>query len=194
MRAFTVLLVKPRGFCAGVERAIGIVEEALARFGAPVFVLHEIVHNAYVLAQLTAKGQSSLTSSTRSQTAHRSSCRPTVSPSPRGLKLNAALCLTSMPPAPSLPRCTGSLTDIPQRGDSTALARSARASKVIGSKVYEGDTAVGQIEDVLFSLDHVPSAGCNADFNSRWSSRAGKSVKPQPGCTAIPALPLRQSG
>ncbi|HZQ71493.1 MAG TPA: 4-hydroxy-3-methylbut-2-enyl diphosphate reductase [Burkholderiales bacterium] len=51
-----VLLAKPRGFCAGVERAIEIVERALAQFGAPIYVRHEIVHNKYVVENLRAKG------------------------------------------------------------------------------------------------------------------------------------------
>jgi len=51
-----VLLAGPRGFCAGVDRAIKIVEEALARFGAPVYVRHEIVHNRFVVETLEAKG------------------------------------------------------------------------------------------------------------------------------------------
>jgi 4-hydroxy-3-methylbut-2-enyl diphosphate reductase len=52
----TVLLAAPRGFCAGVDRAILIVERALERFGAPVYVRHEIVHNRYVVQNLEAKG------------------------------------------------------------------------------------------------------------------------------------------
>ncbi|MEM8800235.1 MAG: 4-hydroxy-3-methylbut-2-enyl diphosphate reductase [Pseudomonadota bacterium] len=52
----TVLLANPRGFCAGVDRAIKIVEEALLRFGRPVYVRHEIVHNRYVVEQLEKKG------------------------------------------------------------------------------------------------------------------------------------------
>jgi 4-hydroxy-3-methylbut-2-en-1-yl diphosphate reductase len=52
----TVLLAAPRGFCAGVDRAILIVEKALERFGAPVYVRHEIVHNRYVVENLEAKG------------------------------------------------------------------------------------------------------------------------------------------
>jgi 4-hydroxy-3-methylbut-2-enyl diphosphate reductase len=56
MRPLTVLLARPRGFCAGVERAIRSVEKALERFGAPVFVRHEIVHNPHVIEQLAAKG------------------------------------------------------------------------------------------------------------------------------------------
>lgn len=52
----TIYLAAPRGFCAGVERAIQIVELALARYGAPVYVRHEIVHNRHVVESLKAKG------------------------------------------------------------------------------------------------------------------------------------------
>jgi 4-hydroxy-3-methylbut-2-enyl diphosphate reductase len=51
-----VILANPRGFCAGVERAIEIVERALERYGAPIYVRHEIVHNRYVVENLRAKG------------------------------------------------------------------------------------------------------------------------------------------
>jgi 4-hydroxy-3-methylbut-2-enyl diphosphate reductase len=51
-----VLLANPRGFCAGVERAIAIVERALALHGAPIYVRHEVVHNKYVVDDLRAKG------------------------------------------------------------------------------------------------------------------------------------------
>ncbi|MDR3352459.1 MAG: 4-hydroxy-3-methylbut-2-enyl diphosphate reductase [Zoogloeaceae bacterium] len=51
-----ILLANPRGFCAGVERAITIVEHALAKFGAPVYVRHEVVHNRFVCDMLRAKG------------------------------------------------------------------------------------------------------------------------------------------
>jgi 4-hydroxy-3-methylbut-2-en-1-yl diphosphate reductase len=51
-----VLLAEPRGFCAGVDRAIEIVERALVKFGAPIYVRHEIVHNTYVVEDLKAKG------------------------------------------------------------------------------------------------------------------------------------------
>ncbi len=49
-------LAAPRGFCAGVDRAIKIVEMALEKWGAPVFVRHEIVHNKYVVDELRSKG------------------------------------------------------------------------------------------------------------------------------------------
>jgi 4-hydroxy-3-methylbut-2-enyl diphosphate reductase len=51
-----IVLAEPRGFCAGVDRAIEIVERALKRFGAPIYVRHEIVHNTYVVSDLKAKG------------------------------------------------------------------------------------------------------------------------------------------
>ena len=51
-----ILLAQPRGFCAGVDRAIDIVERALQQFGAPIYVRHEIVHNAYVVEDLRSKG------------------------------------------------------------------------------------------------------------------------------------------
>jgi 4-hydroxy-3-methylbut-2-enyl diphosphate reductase len=55
-RALRVNLAGPRGFCAGVDRAIRVVEEALRRYGRPVFVRHEIVHNRYVVEQLERQG------------------------------------------------------------------------------------------------------------------------------------------
>jgi 4-hydroxy-3-methylbut-2-enyl diphosphate reductase len=51
-----ILLAEPRGFCAGVDRAIEIVERALTKFGAPIYVRHEIVHNTYVVNDLKHKG------------------------------------------------------------------------------------------------------------------------------------------
>jgi 4-hydroxy-3-methylbut-2-enyl diphosphate reductase len=51
-----VMLANPRGFCAGVDRAIAIVEQALAQFGAPIYVRHEVVHNKFVVDDLKAKG------------------------------------------------------------------------------------------------------------------------------------------
>jgi 4-hydroxy-3-methylbut-2-enyl diphosphate reductase len=51
-----IILANPRGFCAGVERAIAIVERALEKFGAPIYVRHEVVHNRYVVDGLKAKG------------------------------------------------------------------------------------------------------------------------------------------
>ena len=55
-KPLTILLSAPRGFCAGVDRAIQIVEQALEKYGAPVYVRHEIVHNKYVVNNLRDKG------------------------------------------------------------------------------------------------------------------------------------------
>jgi 4-hydroxy-3-methylbut-2-enyl diphosphate reductase len=52
----TLLLANPRGFCAGVDRAIAIVEAALTKFGAPIYVRHEVVHNTFVVNDLKTKG------------------------------------------------------------------------------------------------------------------------------------------
>jgi len=51
-----ILLANPRGFCAGVDRAIDIVERALSLFGAPIYVRHEVVHNRFVVDDLKDKG------------------------------------------------------------------------------------------------------------------------------------------
>ena len=51
-----ILLAEPRGFCAGVDRAIEIVERALQKFGRPIYVRHEIVHNTFVVNDLKDKG------------------------------------------------------------------------------------------------------------------------------------------
>ncbi len=51
-----VTLANPRGFCAGVERAIAIVERAIEKFGVPIYVRHEVVHNRFVCDDLRAKG------------------------------------------------------------------------------------------------------------------------------------------
>ncbi|MGB7290514.1 MAG: 4-hydroxy-3-methylbut-2-enyl diphosphate reductase, partial [Candidatus Macondimonas sp.] len=51
-----IVLANPRGFCAGVERAIEIVERALEAFGAPIYVRHEVVHNRFVIDRLRALG------------------------------------------------------------------------------------------------------------------------------------------
>ena len=56
MTASEILLAEPRGFCAGVDRAIEIVERAIVKFGRPIYVRHEIVHNTYVVNDLKAKG------------------------------------------------------------------------------------------------------------------------------------------
>src|SRR4051812_15675860 len=55
-RKLTIFLAAPRGFCAGVDRAIQIVQRALERFGAPVYVRHEIVHNRHVVEELERQG------------------------------------------------------------------------------------------------------------------------------------------
>src|SRR5271157_1331381 len=56
VRGMKIVLAQPRGFCAGVERAIDIVERAIEKYGPPIYVRHEIVHNRHVVERLRAKG------------------------------------------------------------------------------------------------------------------------------------------
>ena len=56
MSKFEIKIAQPRGFCAGVDRAILMVEKALQKFGKPVYVRHEIVHNKFVVEDLKNKG------------------------------------------------------------------------------------------------------------------------------------------
>ena len=56
LQNISIVLANPRGFCAGVDRAIEIVERALDRFGAPIYVRHEVVHNRFVVDNLKRKG------------------------------------------------------------------------------------------------------------------------------------------
>ena len=103
-----ILLAAPRGFCAGVDRAIKIVELALQKFGAPVYVRHEIVHNRHVVDSLEGKRRHFCGGAGRDPRNRRpcdlfgtwgaaAPCRPPPRP---------ATCSTSMPPAPWSPRCT----------------------------------------------------------------------------------------
>lgn len=64
-----ILLANPRGFCAGVDRAISIVENALAIYGAPIYVRHEVVHNRYVVDSLASEGLSLLSRLAKYRTA-----------------------------------------------------------------------------------------------------------------------------
>jgi hypothetical protein len=73
-----VLLANPRGFCAGVDRAIAIVEQALALYGAPIYVRHEVVHNRFVVDDLKVKAPSSSRIWTRCRRAAQSFSRRTA--------------------------------------------------------------------------------------------------------------------
>ena len=55
-KPMNIILAQPRGFCAGVDRAIAIVEKALEKYGAPIYVRHEVVHNKFVIEDLKLKG------------------------------------------------------------------------------------------------------------------------------------------
>lgn len=69
--SLSVVLANPRGFCAGVDRAIVIVEQALEKFGAPIYVRNEVVHNKFVVDELKKRAQFLLKSSMKFQPAAR---------------------------------------------------------------------------------------------------------------------------
>jgi 4-hydroxy-3-methylbut-2-enyl diphosphate reductase IspH len=105
-KPLTILLASPRGFCAGVDRAIQIVERAIERYGRPVYVRHEIVHNRYVVENLEAKGAVFV-----DELDEVPNDRPVVFsaqayPSPFRPRLPSATCSTSTPPARWSPRFT----------------------------------------------------------------------------------------
>ena len=97
-----VLLAEPRGFCAGVDRAIEIVERALQLCGAPIYVRHEIVHNTHVVAELHAKGAVFVDD---------------LDQIPTGATVVfSAGCESSMRPARWSPRCTSRSRNCARRG------------------------------------------------------------------------------
>ena len=101
-----VILAQPRGYCAGVVRAIEIVERALKKYGPPVYVRHEIVHNRYVVDNLRAKGArfvenlSDVPQGAVTISAH------TAFPAPLRRRRMIATSPCSTPPAHSSPRST----------------------------------------------------------------------------------------
>ena len=101
-----IVLAEPRGFCAGVDRAIDIVEHALQKFGAPVYVRHEIVHNTYVVEDLKQRGAifiEDLNDVPAGATLVFSAHGVPKSVEQEAVSVVAFRCLT--PPVPWLPRC-----------------------------------------------------------------------------------------
>ena len=103
-----VLLAGPRGFCAGVDRAIKIVEEAIRRYGAPVYVRHEIVHNRFVVESLERQGAIFVEELDEvPDDAPGGLLRPWRAEIGPGRGDAGATCSTWTPPAPWSARCTG---------------------------------------------------------------------------------------
>jgi hypothetical protein len=101
-----VILANPRGFCAGVERAIAIVERAIEILGAPIYVRHEVVHNQFVCDDLRAKGAIFIDELAQAPAGSTSSSVPTASPGRFAKRPQDSASRSSMPPARWSPRCT----------------------------------------------------------------------------------------
>ena len=102
-----ILLANPRGFCAGVDRAIEIVERALELFGAPIYVRHEVVHNRYVVDDLREQGRGVRRGTRRgARRRNRHLQRPRRVPGGARGGRRARACGCSTPPARWSPRCT----------------------------------------------------------------------------------------
>src|SRR4051812_46941952 len=118
--SLTILLAEPRGFCAGVQRAVEIVEKALAKYGAPVYVRREIVHNRHVVADLEAQGAVFIEELDQAPTIGRWCCRLMACRKRCRPKRRAASSPCSTPPARWSRRCIARPSSI-----SRAAARSS---------------------------------------------------------------------
>ncbi|MDP9405983.1 MAG: 4-hydroxy-3-methylbut-2-enyl diphosphate reductase [Actinomycetota bacterium] len=146
----TVLLAAPRGFCAGVERAVEIVERALQRHGAPVYVRHAIVHNAHVVADLEAKGAVFVEDESQVPeggllvfSAHGVAPQVRANAAARGLRTLDATC-------PLVTKVHLEATDYARRGLSIVLVGHAGHQEVVGTTGHapESITLVESAADV----------------------------------------------
>lgn len=145
-----ILLAQPRGFCAGVKRAIEIVERALAQFGAPIYVRHEIVHNTYVVDGLRAKGaifieqlEEAPSGSTVIFSAHGVSKAVRAEAEKRGLKVFDATC-------PLVTKVHMEVAKMHKEGHEIIMIGHAGHPEVEGTmgQVEEGMYLVQTVEDV----------------------------------------------
>src|SRR3954447_174818 len=155
-----VVLAEPRGFCAGVDRAIEIVERALAKFGAPIYVRHEIVHNTYVVNDLRAKGAIFIEDlaevppgATLVFSAHGVSRAVRDEAAERGFSIFDATC----------PLVTKVHVEV------SKLAREGYEFIMIGHKGHpEVEGTMGQLSDGIYLVEDVPDVG---NVNPRDPSR-----------------------
>jgi 4-hydroxy-3-methylbut-2-enyl diphosphate reductase len=146
-----VLLAQPRGFCAGVDRAIEIVERALNQYGAPIYVRHEIVHNAYVVNDLRQKGAVFIeeladvpTGSTVIFSAHGVSLDVRQEADQRGLKIFDATC----------PLVTKVHVEV------TKMRREGREIIMIGHQGHpEVEGTMGQANEGMYLVETVQDVG-----------------------------------
>ncbi len=93
-----ILLANPRGFCAGVDRAIEIVDRALEIFGAPIYVRHEVVHNRFVVESLKSRGARFVDELNEIPDGNTVIFSAHASPRECGRRRNSAICRSLTPP------------------------------------------------------------------------------------------------
>ena len=207
-----VVLCAPRGFCAGVVRAIDAVERAIERFGAPVYVRHEIVHNRYVVDMLKKKGSnfSSRSSKRFRMRVHLSCFRPMAYQSRCPLPLKNAACWRSMRHAHWSRRCiakrrfiiaaigwccSSAMITIPRSSARWASCRRAAVMLVqsvddVGTIVVPDEANLAFVTQTTLSIDDTAEivAALKARFSRhRWPASAGHLLRhhqPSGSCEA----------
>ena len=168
-----ILLANPRGFCAGVERAIAIVERALEKFGAPIYVRHEVVHNKFVCDDLRAKGAVFIeelaevpAGSTVIFSAHGVSKAVRAEAEQRGLKVFDATC----------PLVTKVHVEVAK------MRAQEREVVMIGHKGHpEVEGTMGQSRDGMYLVETAGRCGMAAGRRSR----TGFPSSPRPRCRSM---------
>ena len=154
----TIYLAAPRGFCAGVDRAIQIVELALAKYGAPVYVRHEIVHNRYVVEIPEGQGRRLRRGTGRNPGYRRAGdlFRPWRAEIGAGGGRRRATLLSSTPPARSSPRSISRPSATTTRAARSLLIGHAGHPEVVGTMGQLPEGAVHLIETVADARAFTP--------------------------------------
>ena len=154
-----VRLAAPRGYCAGVDRAVETVERALDMHGPPVYVRKEIVHNKHVVEQLSERGAIFVEEETEVPRASSSYSRPTASRPPCTRTRRRASSARSTRPARSSPRSTTRLASSPHQGYTIIMIGHAGHEEVEGT--------MGEAPEAITLVETVDDGGLRRGSRSR---------------------------
>ena len=152
----TLYLAAPRGFCAGVDRAIKIVEMAIEKWGAPVYVRHEIVHNKFVVDGLRDKGAVFVEELSNAPMIAPSSFRPTACPNPCPMQPPRATWSMSMPPARWSARSISRPSATPMHGLQMIMIGHEGHPETVGTMGQLPDGEVLLVETPMMWPSHGP--------------------------------------